>query len=379
MPNTSAYSKKASEGIKSTNRKNIYQVLRSHSNLTRQSLVNILSLSLPTVVQNLKEMQKEGLVQNGEFQSNTGGRRAMTYSIVADYRVAVGVDVTKNHFSVVIVNLQGDAIASERINQVFSPSKEYYKKVGDAILSLINDSDIEYEKVMGVGVCLPGLISSDGTSCYYCKVLNAEDIKSKNFASYLPFRVVLVHDTIAATYAESYADPKNKNFFYFMLSQSIGGSLVLNGSVYYGLHTRSGEIGHVQLVPNGEKCYCGNLGCADSYCSEKPLVAITRGNLDRFFQLLDQKDQQALKVWDQYLSNLSILINDVHMLFDCNIVLGGHIGDKIDKYMNQLKKKLLAREPFVKKIDYISVSKNGSEASALGAALSFIEDFVSTI
>lgn len=62
----------AAAGVKQMNRSNIYMLLHKTGPMSRQSVVYTLGLSLPTVVQNLTQMQQEGLIEEAGLQSNTG-------------------------------------------------------------------------------------------------------------------------------------------------------------------------------------------------------------------------------------------------------------------------------------------------------------------
>lgn len=53
---------------------------------------------------------------------------------------------------------------------------------------------------------------------------------------------------------------------YLTLSTGIGGGIVLNGSVYHGADSFSGEIGHINIVPDGPECLCGSYGCLERMC-----------------------------------------------------------------------------------------------------------------
>ena len=55
--------------------------------------------------------------------------------------------------------------------------------------------------------------------------------------------------------------------FYIMLSNNVGGAMIINGKVYSGNNFRPAEVGHMTLVPQGRQCYCGQYGCVDSYLS----------------------------------------------------------------------------------------------------------------
>lgn len=41
---------------------------------------------------------------------------------------------------------------------------------------------------------------------------------------------------------------------------------------------------------------------------------------------LEQKDAKAADVWDSYTTYLSLAVNNIYMVLDCNIILGGYVG-----------------------------------------------------
>jgi glucokinase len=55
--------------------------------------------------------------------------------------------------------------------------------------------------------------------------------------------------------------------FYMTLSTGIGGGIVLpDGSVYRGSDSYAGEIGHLNVRPDGPLCLCGAYGCLERMC-----------------------------------------------------------------------------------------------------------------
>ncbi|RAZ93255.1 sugar kinase, partial [Klebsiella oxytoca] len=76
-----------------------------------------------------KELLAEGLLEEkGELQS-TGGRRAKAFSAVVNARLAVGLDITKNHISLVLTQLTGRILRYERIFLPFASEDCYYQEV----------------------------------------------------------------------------------------------------------------------------------------------------------------------------------------------------------------------------------------------------------
>jgi len=60
------------------------------------------------------------------------------------------------------------------------------------------------------------------------------------------------------------------------LGTGIGGGILVNGAVQRGRFGIAGEFGHMQVVPGGHRCECGNRGCWEQYASGNALVREAR-------------------------------------------------------------------------------------------------------
>ena len=56
------------------------------------------------------------------------------------------------------------------------------------------------------------------------------------------------------------------------IGTGIGGAIVADGRLLFGLGGAAGEIGHLDLQPAGPRCTCGNLGCAETLASGPAIV-----------------------------------------------------------------------------------------------------------
>ncbi len=54
--------------------------------------------------------------------------------------------------------------------------------------------------------------------------------------------------------------------FYMTLSTGIGGGILLNGENVRGADGWAGEIGHINIQPDGPECLCGARGCFERMC-----------------------------------------------------------------------------------------------------------------
>lgn len=58
------------------------------------------------------------------------------------------------------------------------------------------------------------------------------------------------------------ADP----LFYMTLSTGIGGGIIIGKQIYRGADSFAGEIGHLNVLPDGPECLCGSYGCYERMC-----------------------------------------------------------------------------------------------------------------
>lgn len=365
--------------IKQKNRTDIFRLLRNKGGLSRQDIVTALHLSLPTVTQNLSELMEEGLVEEAGSVGNTGGRRARSYAVNNWARTAVGLDITQNHISAAVVDMGGRLITHQRIRHPFARTDEYAHRLAEMVDEAIVRADIKRENILGVGIGVPGLVSDDHETVIYGETLNFTGADKQEFAKYIPFPTALYHDVNAACFAEIWQKGDIENVFYVMLNNSIGGAIYVDHKLYEGDTVRAGELGHITVVPNGRRCYCGRRGCVDAYCSSERLSTLTDGNLGAFFERLKQKDPKACELWNEYIEHLTTVLNISRVMLDCNIILGGYVGAYIDDYMNDLRRLTAEKNPFEDHADYLLPCKCKVAAVAMGAALNYISAFVNTI
>lgn len=88
--------------------------------------------------------------------------------------------------------------------------------------------------------------------------------------------------------------------FYISLSNNIGGAILIGQKVYKGEGPRSGEVGHMTIIPDGRECYCGQRGCFETYCNASILSDLSDGDLTLFFEKLEAGDKACMEAWKEY-------------------------------------------------------------------------------
>ncbi len=158
--------------IKLQNRQMVYRYIRENGPVSKQDIVVALQLSLPTVTQNLEYLKKQGLIDASRKIKHTGGRNATAYTYIKNAKTAIGVSLTANHMSVVAVDLSGEVIGLVREKAVFDLGDEtYLKKLGETVELVKETAGISTERLLGVGISVPGFISDDGEEVTYGRTL----------------------------------------------------------------------------------------------------------------------------------------------------------------------------------------------------------------
>ena len=363
--------------IISKNMGDIYRYIYANGESSRQDIASSLSISLPTLNQNLSKLLQNGYVyEAGNFKS-TGGRKATIFSCVADKFFSVGIDITKNHISIVLIDLNLNIIAHSRIRMSYQEDNTYFSTLQSELEKILTAYVSDTSKILGVGISLPVIISSDQKSISYAEVINASADIYYTFCKYLNFPLLLFNDANSAGLAESWRQSGSEPIVYLSLSSSVGGANMNGHSIYTGKHGRGCEFGHMTIVPRGRKCYCNRAGCLDAYCCASILSDFTGGDLYAFFEEVKAgKNKGLINAFDEYMDYLAIAVHNLRMCYDCDVILGGYVGAYMSDHIETFRNKVSELNPFEKDASYIKVCHYKTEASAVGAAVYYIDKFV---
>jgi len=358
-----------------TNINKVYRYIYENGPTSRMDIACNLGISMPTVLSIVKDLLSQGKVCHGNLFDSTGGRKAQSVFCDMRYRLSIGLNVTKNYIGAVLIDLNGEIIASKRIKQPFDQSEEYAALLGHTVQSILSENAVEPEKVLGVGLAIAGIVGDNGTRIVYSHVLKVSNVPCEDLCRYIPFPCKLINDANSSGCAEIRYHKGMGNVLYLSLSNSIGGAVFIDHKLYEGDNFCGGEFGHMTLYPGGAPCYCGKSGCLDPYCSALVLSENFGGNLETFFWKLDSHEHYAEKLWQKYLDDLAIAVNNLRMAFDGSIILGGYVGALMEPYLPMLREKVAERNPFGPAYNFLTCCSYKKDSAAVGAALQFVDDY----
>lgn len=155
--------------------------------------------------------------------------------------------------------------------------------IAEAIEEKMNEKGISKLDVEGVGLGVPGPISSDGCvlKCVNLGwgIFNVE----QEMTSLTGLKAKAGNDANVAALGEMWQGGGRgyEDIVMVTLGTGVGGGIIIGGHILPGINGAAGEIGHIPMRDNEEECCgCGKRGCLEQYASANGIVHMTKRYLD---------------------------------------------------------------------------------------------------
>jgi predicted NBD/HSP70 family sugar kinase len=190
-----------------------------------------------------------------------------------DARQIIGVDLSREDFRGALANLRGQI--SYRCDLPLDG------RDGDAALALVYDLvDLLIKEttrpVLGIGIGTPGLVDAENGILQQSVNLNWRFIP---FAKLLRKRynlpVYMANDSQAGALAVYLFNQRGNNelpLVVINLGWGVGAGIIIDGQLLHGSPVGAGEIGHITINPDGDRCACGNFGCLETIASSRSII-----------------------------------------------------------------------------------------------------------
>ena len=265
----------------------------------------------------------------------------------------IGIDLGGTKIEGIALAEDGDVLYRDRI---VAPTGNYQKTL-EAIVALVTAIETEIGHHGTVGIGIPGNIS---TTTGLVKNANSTWLIGKPLEEDLtqqlqrPTKLANDADCFVLSEATDGAAAGQKCVFGAILGTGVGGGFYINGTLETGANRIRGEWGHNRLYiaddPIPMKCYCGQMGCVETYLSGPALSRaynqLTGANLtaQKINDAALAGDVKAENILRQYEDRLALALRAVINVMDPNaIILGGGLSNLRRLYKN-VKRKL---EPYV--------------------------------
>ncbi|MET7641191.1 ROK family glucokinase [Streptomyces sp. NPDC005438] len=188
----------------------------------------------------------------------------------------VGIDIGGTKVMAGVVDADGRIL--EKVRAETPDKSKSPKVVEDTITELVLDLSDRHD-VHAVGIGAAGWVDADRSRVLFAPHLAWRDEPLKDaLTARLAVPVMVDNDANTAAWGEwRFGAGRGEDHLVMVtLGTGIGGAILENGRVKRGKYGVAGEFGHMQVVPGGHRCPCGNRGCWEQYSSGNALVREAR-------------------------------------------------------------------------------------------------------
>ncbi len=232
-------------------------------------------ISLPTSMALLNQLMETGIVEKSGQGKSEGGRKPDLYGLKEQSFFVLSIHIMRFKIKIAITDNNHSIIMEETITSEISPDSNIVDLLNEKSQELVERSGIDTDKLLGVGISMPGLVStSEGKNFTYYLAEQAPESLQDKFEKKFKKPVVILNDTKSACLAEyRFGIAKDKeNVLVISMDWGIGLGIIMGGKMHTGHSGFAGEFGHIPMVEDGLLCHCGKRGCLETEASGLALV-----------------------------------------------------------------------------------------------------------
>ncbi|MCR4842891.1 MAG: ROK family protein [Eubacterium sp.] len=297
-------------------------------------------------------------------------------------KYAVGVDVGGTSVKMGLVSESGDIRTTHSFPTDLSDGgANIIPDVAGEVASLLIKEGITREMTAGVGIGVPGPVTSDGTVNRCVNLgwgrINIKEELEKRLERAFP--VFAANDANAATLGEVWlgAGRGCGNACLITVGTGIGAGMVCEGRMIYGAFGASGELGHITYKPGESRlCTCGKRGCVEQYASATGIMHMAKeaglscaGDVKEIYDAARNGNPDALRVTRNAADALGFAMSCASAAADPEVfIIGGGVSGAGAILMEQLEESFSRYVFHASRDARIVLAALGNDAGIYGCA-----------
>jgi predicted NBD/HSP70 family sugar kinase len=360
----------------------VLHTVREDGPVSRADLARMTGLSKPTVNAAVELLLEQGYVQEEEpAEGGRPGRRPRLLRFAGDIGHVLGIDIGANKVLVLVADLAGQVIASERRRSDPHALLELVEDAAGAALEAAGVTDL---KAVGVGT--PGVVDpASGRVTLAPQLPGWEGIElGPRLEPLFDCPVLVDNEVRLSLLAERWrgAAQEIDDAFLVQIGVGIGGAVLFGGEVYRGAVGAAGEIGYLPLFDEEEPSSglgpfehaagataFARLARRASAGRQTMLLELVGGDPDAIdpetvFAAAAVGDDVAREVLDDLFGRLARgIASAIVVLNPATVIVGGGISHAGERLREPLERRIRALVPVA---PHVILSQLGDEAVALG-------------
>jgi len=348
--------------------------IRVNGPITRVDLAGITGLTAPAIANITKRLMQDNLIKEAGRVRGARGQPPVKLVINPDSWFSVGVNVDRDHSTVVLLDFLGTVRARCSREMQFAPPEAVQSFFQRSIQQMLAKSGVKARQLLGIGVAFPDDIQRANLPDQPQQYAAWGSVKvDRLFAEPLRVPVFVENDAAAAAMGEMQfgRGHQYQSFFYILITAALGGGLVVDGQYFRGANGRSGELGwlcsrdgsatrQLQNIVSLSALY-SRLGAAGYHVSSpRGLTHVDEGGQ----LIVDAWVNTSVEALLETMLAINCLINPQAVL------IGGRLPSRVvEDLARRLNERLQSFAPTMPAIAPVERAAMSNDAPALGAAI----------
>jgi predicted NBD/HSP70 family sugar kinase len=266
----------------------LLQALHFLDSPTRNEIARYTGLSAVSVTSLLNQLLEAAAIQKVGKASSRGGRPSALYKVSPDFGFTIGVSVESSAFRIVAID-SGTEILEERQYALALSSQpedhltEIVRQVSTELDHLLAARRLAGRRLLALGIAPPGMVdTAKGMWLHGLQVSGIAHIDLRELLG-RSFSVPVVAEDPARCIAwrerARAGGRAAQPMVLLYLGDGVGAGILIDDGLYRGANGLAGEIGHLHVAEDGDRCPCGNVGCLEMVVSEPSILRRFRRRL----------------------------------------------------------------------------------------------------
>jgi predicted NBD/HSP70 family sugar kinase len=343
--------------------------------VTRTELAEVTGLTAPAVANITRRLLDLRMITAAGMRQGARGQPATRLVINPESSFSVGINVDRDHITMVAVDFEGSVRARAAREVDFALPGTVRAFFQDALDRLIRQGGIPRERLVGIGVALPddlGTIEIPGRPERYSEWSKVQI--GELLTNPLGLPVFVENDAAAAAMGELQfgIGQRTQSFFYLLISSALGGGLIVDGSYFRGATGRSAEVGFLPVRnSDGSQVPLQNIVSLSGLAGRLEAVGVDLRSA-RTSRSFSGKAEAIVAEWIEAAAEALVepLIAINCLINPGAILIGGRLPselvDRLSVRVNQMMQKRAGEIPAVAPVMRAALSE---DAPAVGAAI----------
>ncbi|USD64398.1 ROK family protein [Vibrio sp. SCSIO 43136] len=333
--------------IKQVNAGRVYKLIDTLGPISRIDLSKTSELAPASITKITRELIDAHLIHETTVQEATSrGRPAVGLQTDNEGWQFLSMRLGRGYLTIALHEHGGSVLVETKIDIEEIEQDDVLTRLLHEIEEFFQSYSNILDRVTSIALTLPGLVDSQKGVVLQMPHYNVDNLAlgpEIYKATGLP--VFIANDTRAWALAEKLFgnSQDTDNSVLISIHHGLGAGIVLDGHVLQGRHGNIGELGHIQVDPNGSLCHCGNRGCLETVASshalreivtkrieagDKTSIPVNNVTIEAICEAANQGDALAVEEIERLANHLGTAISIVVNLFNPKkVLIGGVINE----------------------------------------------------